>query len=164
MDDEIVFQLLLVTKITQVDPGVHIRVINSGVVDDVGLPALRIIADQVVAGTGLRLLPLALVLTRALPILAEACVLLMGTTRLSWRRFLIPVFACNFVISLTYAACGEYFEEIDALPWAVVLSGTVPLFIALTARRWLPGLGLTDVEISRPSTADETQQREAGNE
>jgi uncharacterized membrane protein YdjX (TVP38/TMEM64 family) len=81
--------------------------------------------------------PLALVLTRALPILAEACVLLMGATRLSWRRFLVPVLAGNFVVSLTYAACGEYFEGKDALLLAVLLSGIVPLGIAVIARRWL---------------------------
>lgn len=82
--------------------------------------------------------PLALLVTRALPILAEACVLLMGATRLSWRRFLIPVVIGNFVVSLTYAACGEYFQGIDALPIAVVGSGAVPLIAALALRRWWP--------------------------
>ncbi|MCH7989278.1 MAG: VTT domain-containing protein [Planctomycetes bacterium] len=84
--------------------------------------------------------PLALVLTRALPILAEACVLLMGATRLSWKRFLVPVMAANFVVSITYAACGLYFKQIDALPVAIVASGTIPLCAALFARRWLPGV------------------------
>ena len=88
--------------------------------------------------------PLALVLTRALPILAEACVLLLGATGLSWRRFLLPVIAANFVISVTYAACGLYFEGSGALPIAVVASGTIPLAVALLARRWLPALGLDD--------------------
>lgn len=88
--------------------------------------------------------PLALVITRALPILAEACVLLMGATGLTWRRFLPPVIVANLVISLVYAAFGVYFEGSDALPWAVVASGTVPLLIALLARRWLPGLELLE--------------------
>ena len=82
--------------------------------------------------------PLALVLTRALPILAEACVLLMGTTQLSWRRFLVPVVICNLLVSLSYAACGEYFQGQDALPVAVVASGTIPLLLALSIRRWVP--------------------------
>ena len=81
--------------------------------------------------------PMALVITRALPILAEACVLLMGATHLSWRRFLPAVIACNFVISLTYAACGEYFQAIDALPAAVIASGTIPLLTALAIRRFM---------------------------
>ncbi|MEX2287203.1 MAG: VTT domain-containing protein [Planctomycetaceae bacterium] len=84
--------------------------------------------------------PLALVLTRALPILAEACVLLMGATRLQWRRFVFPVMASNFVVSLSYAACGEYFQERNSLPIAVVASGTVPLLVALLARRRLSRL------------------------
>jgi len=82
--------------------------------------------------------PLALVLTRALPILAEACVLLMGATQLSWRRFLPAVVLCNLVISLTYSACGEYFQKMDALPAAVVASGTIPLLTALAIRKWMP--------------------------
>lgn len=85
--------------------------------------------------------PMALLLTRALPILAEACVVLVGSTGLSWRRFLPPVMAANFVVSLCYAAFGEFFRGQDALPWAVVLSGTLPLGAALVARRWLPREG-----------------------
>lgn len=81
--------------------------------------------------------PAALVLTRALPILAEACVLLMGAARLSWRRFLIPVAAANLVIAVVYAACGRFFEGSDAFPLAVVASGTIPLAAALTVRRRL---------------------------
>ncbi|MBW3542969.1 MAG: VTT domain-containing protein [Planctomycetes bacterium] len=78
--------------------------------------------------------PAALAITRALPILAEACVLLMGATRLSWRRFLPPVLVCNLIISFVYAAFGEFFRNRNALPAAVVLSGTVPLIVALVAR------------------------------
>jgi uncharacterized membrane protein YdjX (TVP38/TMEM64 family) len=101
--------------------------------------------------------PLALVLTRALPILAEACVLLMGATRLSWKRFLVPVVAANFVVSITYAACGLYFKKIDALLVAIIASGTIPLCAALFARRWLPGIEAESVktteEDSRSSTS-----------
>ena len=84
--------------------------------------------------------PVALLLTRALPILAEACVLLMGATGLSWRKFLPPVIGGNFVVSVTYAAFGAYFEGKNALPAAVVASGTIPLAVALFARRWMPAL------------------------
>jgi uncharacterized membrane protein YdjX (TVP38/TMEM64 family) len=81
--------------------------------------------------------PLTILVTRALPLLAEACVLLMGATRLSWSRFLVPVVVGNLVVSLTYAACGDYFYNQDALLPAVVISGVVPLGFALAARRWL---------------------------
>lgn len=96
------------------------------------------------AGLSRRYGPVTLVLTRALPILAEACVLLMGTTHLSWKRFLIPVVAANFVISLTYAAFGAYFEGRDAFPVAVVSSGAIPLLMAVIVRRWLPAMRLED--------------------
>ncbi len=82
--------------------------------------------------------PIALVLTRALPILAEACVLLMGASGLSWKRFILPVVVCNLAISLTYALFGRYGSQIDALPAAIVASAVVPLAAALFVRRRLP--------------------------
>lgn len=88
--------------------------------------------------------PMALVVTRALPILAEACVLLAGAAGMTWRKFLPPVAAGNLVVSVVYAAAGEYFRGRDALPVAVVLSGTIPLLAALVARRLLPVDGKAD--------------------
>lgn len=82
--------------------------------------------------------PIALVLTRPLPILAEACVLLVGTTGLPWRRFLPPVVLSSVLVSAIYAAAGAYFHDRGAFSPAIVLSGTVPLLAALVARRWLP--------------------------
>ena len=82
--------------------------------------------------------PAALAVTRALPILAEACVIFVGVNRLSWRRFLPPVVVCNFLVSLVYAAFGEYFRGRDALLSAAIISGTIPLGIALVTRRCLP--------------------------
>lgn len=78
----------------------------------------------------------ALVLTRALPILAEACVLMLGAGRLSWRQFLLPMLASNLLLSLTYAACGAYFQDSNAFPVAIIASGAVPLIAALLIRRW----------------------------
>ena len=83
--------------------------------------------------------PLALLVTRALPILAEACVVFAGSAGLSWKRFLPPVLVGNLLVSLCYAAVGAYFKDHDALPAAVVASGVVPLGIALVARSLLPG-------------------------
>lgn len=82
--------------------------------------------------------PLTLVLTRPLPLLAEACVLLLGTTRLSWRRFLAPVLVSNLVISLTYTVCGRAFAGQSGFWPAVILSGTIPLLAALWFRSRLP--------------------------
>ena len=79
--------------------------------------------------------PAALVLTRALPILAEACVLLLGAGRLNWRRFLPAMLVSNLLLSATYAACGAYFHNSQAFPLAIVISGAIPLLAALIVRR-----------------------------
>lgn len=84
----------------------------------------------------------ALVLTRALPILAEACVLMLGASRLSWSAFLVPMLTSNFLLALTYAACGAYFQGTNAFPIAIVASGAVPLVAALVIRHvWRPRSG-----------------------
>lgn len=89
----------------------------------------------------------ALVLTRALPILAEACVLMLGAGRLSWRQFLLPMLVSNLLLSLTYAACGSFFQGTNAFPIAIVASGAVPLISALVIRRlWRPESGNTSEE------------------
>ena len=82
---------------------------------------------------------LAIILTRALPILAEACVLLMGLNRLPWRKFLPAVLLSNLGIAATYSAFGVYSADHVALPAAVAASAIVPLFIALLVRHRLSG-------------------------
>ncbi|MGD9855913.1 MAG: TVP38/TMEM64 family protein [Planctomycetaceae bacterium] len=81
--------------------------------------------------------PAALLVTRALPLLAEACVLLLGAMRLPWRGFLPPVVLSNLAISLTYAAFGAFFKERDALPAAIAASVLLPLIAAIVVRRRL---------------------------
>jgi uncharacterized membrane protein YdjX (TVP38/TMEM64 family) len=102
--------------------------------------ARRFAADRDLSGlrsTTRRFGPLALMITRALPILAEACVLLVGATRLSWRRFLWPVALGNLIVSVVYCACGAISREYDSLLPAAVISGMIPLLAALVARRSL---------------------------
>lgn len=91
--------------------------------------------------------PQILLLTRPLPILAESCVLLMGTTRLGWREFLLPVVSANLVISLIYASCGALFEEQKPLMIAAVASGTLPLLLALSIRRRMQRARTTDSDV-----------------
>ncbi len=86
--------------------------------------------------------PAILLLSRPLPILAEACVLLFGTTTLSWRQFLLPVVAANLGIAFVYAACGAGFDDQRTLLAATVASGAVPLLIALLIRNRLPTLSI----------------------
>lgn len=83
--------------------------------------------------------PSAIILTRALPILAEACILMLGAGRLPWRRFLFPMLASNALLALTYAACGAWFRDSNAFPAAIVISGAIPLIAALFIRQvWKP--------------------------
>lgn len=84
-----------------------------------------------------RLGGLVLIATRPLPILAEACVLMIGTTNLSWRRFLPPVLLMNFVLALFYSACGAGIEDRQNLVIVSIASGTIPLLLALWIRRRL---------------------------
>lgn len=81
--------------------------------------------------------PPMLVGTRALPILAEACVLLVGIERLSWRRFLPPVLLSNLGIALAYSAFGDIAVGHPWLPWALGISLAIPLPLALLARQYL---------------------------
>lgn len=82
-----------------------------------------------------------LVVSRALPLLAEAAVLLTGLSRLSWRVFLFAIATSNLAIAAVYVAVGVYFRDSDALPWAIVASGTVPLLLALALRKRLFAAG-----------------------
>lgn len=81
----------------------------------------------------------ALVLTRALPILAETCVLFLGTGRMTWRRFLPAMLVSNGLLALVYASCGAYFRESAGFPVAIVVSGALPLVVALVLRKYWRG-------------------------
>ncbi len=76
-----------------------------------------------------------LAMTRGVPVLAEACVVLVGTHRLSWRRFLPVVLASNLGISLAYAAFGHYAERARWLPLALGVSIALPIVLATLLKR-----------------------------
>jgi uncharacterized membrane protein YdjX (TVP38/TMEM64 family) len=83
--------------------------------------------------------PRVLVLFRALPILAEASVLLFGVTRLSWTRFLVPVALANLGIALAYSILGHYGRTEHMLVYVLAASIALPL-LATTIVRWaMPG-------------------------
>ena len=83
--------------------------------------------------------PYVLVLTRAVPVFAEASVLMMGIHRLSWRRFLPAVLLSNLGIAVAYAAFGDYAEQHQWLPFALAVSVAIPVLVAAAAQRLLPG-------------------------
>ncbi|MDB4807687.1 VTT domain-containing protein [bacterium] len=82
--------------------------------------------------------PLVLVLTRAMPVFAEASVLMAGIHQLAWRRFMPAIIGSNLGIAIAYAAFGDYAERHQWLPLALTVSIAVPIVVAGLARRWLP--------------------------
>lgn len=82
--------------------------------------------------------PLVLVLTRAMPVFAEASVLMAGIHQLAWRRFMPAIVTSNLGIAVAYAAFGDYAERNQWLPLALTVSVAVPIVVAGFARRWLP--------------------------
>lgn len=81
--------------------------------------------------------PMVLVLTRAVPVFAEASVLMVGIHHLPWRRFLPPVFLSNLGIALAYAVFGDVAERHQWLPAALAVSIAVPPLVAFAAGRLL---------------------------
>jgi len=82
--------------------------------------------------------PLVLVLTRAMPVFAEASVLMAGIHQLAWRRFIPAIIGSNLGIAIAYAAFGDYAERHQWLPLALTVSIAVPIVVVGLARRWLP--------------------------
>jgi len=76
--------------------------------------------------------PTVLVITRPVPVLAEAAVLFLGTTDLPWRRFVLPIALGNLGIAGAYSALGNWVR----LPAALAASIALPLMAAIVAR-WL---------------------------
>jgi uncharacterized membrane protein YdjX (TVP38/TMEM64 family) len=77
-----------------------------------------------------------LVATRPLPVLAEAAVLFLGATHLSWRRFLPAVMLSNLGIAAVYSVLGHLARSQGELPLALAASIALPL-LAATMARWL---------------------------
>jgi uncharacterized membrane protein YdjX (TVP38/TMEM64 family) len=82
--------------------------------------------------------PSVLVLTRAMPVFAEATVLIAGIHRLSWRRFMPAVLLSNLGIAIAYSALGDYAERHQWLPLALGVAIAVPVLVAAVAKRFFP--------------------------
>jgi membrane protein DedA with SNARE-associated domain len=78
-----------------------------------------------------------LILFRAVPVLAEASVLLVGIHNLSWRRFLPPILLSNLGLALAYAGFGDLADRNHWLPIALSISVAFPLLLVVVVRRWL---------------------------
>ena len=97
---------------------------------DEDLQQMRIVSDQYG--------PLVLVLTRAMPVFAEASVLIAGIHQLNWRRFLPAIVLSNLGVALAYAAFGEFAQRHQWLPLALGVSIALPILIAALAKRFFP--------------------------
>jgi uncharacterized membrane protein YdjX (TVP38/TMEM64 family) len=87
--------------------------------------------------TGARLGVWMLAITRPLPVLAEATVLLLGTTELPWRRFLPVLAMSNLGLAAAYSLLGSLAWESSVMPLAVVASIALPLAATAIVRwRW----------------------------
>lgn len=94
------------------------------------LERMRIVSD--------RYGPFVLVLTRAMPVFAEATVLISGMHQLAWRRFLPAVVLSNLGIAVAYSAFGDYAEQHQWLPLALGIAIAVPVLVAAVAQRLMP--------------------------
>jgi len=83
--------------------------------------------------------PAVLIISRGVPVLAEASVLLMGIHQLSWQRFLLAVVSSNLGIALAYSAFGDFAQQNQWLPLALGISIALPVLLAFTVQRWLAG-------------------------
>jgi uncharacterized membrane protein YdjX (TVP38/TMEM64 family) len=101
------------------------------------LQRMRLVSDQYG--------PFILAVTRAVPVLAEASVLIAGIHQLSWRRFLPAVLLSNLGIALAYAAFGHYAERHQWLPLALAVAIAIPVLVATAAHRLLPRAGCDKV-------------------
>jgi uncharacterized membrane protein YdjX (TVP38/TMEM64 family) len=84
--------------------------------------------------------PYVLILTRAMPVFAEASVLMAGIHRLSWRRFLPAVVLSNLGIAIAYSAFGDFAQQHQWLPLALGVSVAIPVLVAAVAKRFFPAV------------------------
>lgn len=80
---------------------------------------------------------LTIALTRPIPILAEAAVLLLGAARLAWGKFLPIMLVSNLAIALVYSALGALAFGRGQLAMALIASVGLPVLVTWIARRWL---------------------------
>lgn len=90
-----------------------------------------------------RLGPLLVVLTRPLPLLAEATALAAGGTGMPLRTFLPAVGIGNAVIAATWSALGALGRDDLSLVMLVALVAPVALVWAIVRARWSPAPAVT---------------------
>ena len=75
---------------------------------------------------------------RALPVLAEASVLIVGSYRMPSRKFWMVVAPANLVIAITYSVLGYFSRENEWFVIAIYLSIAIPVITLIVLRaRWI---------------------------
>ena len=74
--------------------------------------------------------PLLVVVSRPLPILAEAVALMAGAAGMTWPTFLAAAAPANGVIALAWSLAGAYGRNADSLQWVALAAVAVPAVIA----------------------------------
>jgi uncharacterized membrane protein YdjX (TVP38/TMEM64 family) len=85
---------------------------------------------------GIRLGPLFVVVTRPLPLVAEAAALFAGGAGMRCMDFLVAAAAGNLAIAAAWTAAGAYGVRSDSLQWMLMAAIAAPVLAAwLVARR-----------------------------
>lgn len=80
--------------------------------------------------------PLAVVLSRPLPLVAEAAAIMAAATGMGWREFLLAAGSGNLAIALVWSIAGAMGRDADSLQWMLIGSLVVPVVITwLVLRR-----------------------------
>jgi uncharacterized membrane protein YdjX (TVP38/TMEM64 family) len=88
--------------------------------------ALDAEARAAVEATERRYGPLVVVVTRPLPILAEAAALLAGATGMPCRTFLAAAAPANLAIAFAWSLAGSLGRDADSLQWVAIAALAVP--------------------------------------
>ncbi|WP_152417342.1 VTT domain-containing protein [Sandarakinorhabdus sp. AAP62] len=94
----------------------------------------RLVGDAALAGLDPRVRPigpLALLLSRPVPVVAEAVVILAGAARLPWRPFLLAVVPANAALALAWAGLGATASAGHLMPALVGIIALPALAYAL---------------------------------
>ncbi len=85
-----------------------------------------------------------IVLTRPLPILAEATILLIGSLKLPVAKLILPLGISNLIIATAYSLVGAWAVERDVTLYVILASMFFPLLLTWIARRQLKSLFSTN--------------------
>jgi membrane protein DedA with SNARE-associated domain len=94
------------------------------------LSSLTLAEQERLARQQSRFGPLAVVLTRPLPLVAEAAAIMAGASGMRWQDFLIAAGSGNLAIALVWSLAGALGRQADSLQWVAIAAVAVPAVVA----------------------------------